>query len=154
MSRGFSLKRWLVNVQDESWAMMCSFTYKWQNMNEHYHISQAEARIHRNWSIYVSSSHLHFHSLFLLDYTHRHHPEVSQHHTTCKHHYFVFQTTPDNLYIIVHCLLASFCDMQWYHNVNASHVDLSSTHSDLTKGQPQRTGKGNSQGKNANIHYK
>jgi hypothetical protein len=41
--------------------------------------------------------------------------------------------------------------MQLYHNVNASDVDSFSTHSDGTKGQLQRKGKGNCQAKNYNI---
>jgi hypothetical protein len=44
--------------------------------------------------------------------------------------------------------------MQLYHNANALDVDSFSTHSDGTKGQRQRKGEGNCQGKNADIGYK
>jgi len=41
--------------------------------------------------------------------------------------------------------------MQLYHNGNTSDVDSISTHSDGTKGQPERKGDGNCQGENADI---
>jgi hypothetical protein len=43
--------------------------------------------------------------------------------------------------------------MQLYHNDNASDVDSFSTHSDGIKGQRQRNGEGNCQGKNTDICY-
>jgi len=43
--------------------------------------------------------------------------------------------------------------MQLYHNADASDVASLSTHSDGTKGQPQRQGEGNCESRNADISF-
>ena len=96
-----------------------------------------------NSSIYIPSSHLHLHSLFLPYLTHRQHLELSRHHVTCTKQRLSFQNTSNNLYNFLCCLWACLCYMQQYHNANASDVDSFSTHSNRTKGQPQRKGEGN-----------
>ena len=93
--------------------------------------------------MYIPSSHLHLHSLFLQYLTHHQHPQLSRHQVTCTKQSLQFQNTPDNLHNFVHFLQACFRYMQLYHNANASDVDSFSTHSDGTKGQLQRNGEGN-----------
>jgi len=70
-------------------------------------------------------------------------PSWTPHHVTCTQQCLSFQNTPDNLHNFVRSLWASFCYVQLYHNANTSDVDSFSTHSDGTKGQPPRKGKGN-----------
>jgi len=97
----------------------------------------------RNSSICILSSHLHLHSLFHLYLTLRLHPQLPRHYVTSTKQYLAFENTPDSLHNFVRSLWACFRYMQLYHNANASHVDSFSTHSDVTKGQPQREGEGN-----------
>jgi len=98
----------------------------------------------RNSSIYIPSSCLHLHTLFLPYLTHRKHPQPSWYHATCTKQCLLVQSTPDNLNNFVGSLWAGFRYMQPYHNGNASDVDSFSTHSNVTKGQPPRRGEGNS----------
>jgi len=91
----------------------------------------------RNSSIYIPSSGLHLHSLFLLYWTHRQqlttpYPELSRHHMMCTKQYLSFKNTPDNLHIFLRSFWACFCYVQLYHNPNASDADSFSTRSDGT----------------------
>jgi len=108
----------------------------------------------RNSSIYIPSSRLHLHSLFLLYLTQRQHPQLSRHHMTCTKQRLPIQNIPNNLHNFVHSQWACFHYMQPYHNANASNVDSFSTHSDGTNEQLHRGGDGNCEGKNADIGYK
>jgi len=142
-SRGFSFMSCLVVVQDESWAILCWLIKNMQDMNQTYHISQVELRNRRNSSIVIPCTRLHLHSLLHPCSTHCQHSEVSRDLMTCTKQHLSFQFKPDNLQSFVCSLWASICYMQLYHNANASDVDSYSTHSDSTKGQPQRRGEGN-----------
>jgi len=107
----------------------------------------------RNCSVYIPSSCLHLHSPFLPCLT----PPASSTLSTdvsCTKQRLSFQNTPTTLHKFVCSLWACFRYMQLYHNANASYVDSFSTHSNGTKGQPERKGEGNCQGKNADISYK
>ena len=63
-------------LQDEGRAVLRSFPNKTQDNNQNCHISQVEPRNHRDSSIYIPSSRLHLHSLFLPYLTHRQHPAL------------------------------------------------------------------------------
>ena len=130
-------------VQDEGWAVLCSFTNQRQDMNQNYDISQVEPRNCRNSSLYIPSSRLNFHSVFLWYYTYRQHPELSQHHLTCTKQRLSFENTPDNLQNVARPLSASFRYLQLYYNANAWNVDSFSTGSNGTEGKPQRNAEGN-----------
>jgi hypothetical protein len=41
-------------MQNEGWAVLCALGNKAQDVNQNDHISQVEAKSHRNWSIYIS----------------------------------------------------------------------------------------------------
>jgi len=69
-SWGLLFMRWLVVRQDKGCAVLCSLTNKTQKLN-------LELRNRRNSSIYIPSSLLHLHSLFLPYYTHRQHPDLN-----------------------------------------------------------------------------
>jgi len=135
--------RCLMVVQDAGWAVLCSLPNKTQDMNQNYHLSQVERRHRRNSSIYIPCSSLHLLSLFLPYYrAHRKRPELSRHHVIWTKQRLPFQRTPDNLYNFVLSLRDSFRYMQLYHNANSSDVDIFSTNSDGTTGQPQTKGEG------------
>jgi hypothetical protein len=68
-SRGLSFMRCVVVRQDEGCAVLCSLTNKTHKLN-------LELRNRRNSSIYIPSSLLHLHPLFLSYYTHRQHPDL------------------------------------------------------------------------------
>jgi len=108
----------------------------------------------RNSSIDIPSARQHLHSLCLAYLAHRQHPQLSRHHVTCAKQCLLFQNTPDNLQNFVHSLWVCLRYMQMYHNANAWEVDSFSTHSDGTRGEPQRRGKGNCQGNNADMSHK
>jgi len=109
---------------------------------------------HTNSSIYIPSSHLNLHSLFLPYLTHRQHPPLPRHHVTYTQQHLSFHNTPNNLHNFVFSLWACFHYMPLYHNTKALDVDSFSTHSDGTKGQQHRKGEGNCEGKNGDIGYK
>jgi len=134
--------RCMVAVRDAGWAVLCSLTNKMQDMNQKRHISQVEPRNHRNSSIYITSSRVPLLSLFLLYDTHRRHPELSRNDVTCTKQRFSFQITPDNMHNFVLSLCASFHHMQLYRIANPLDDDSLLTHSDGTKGQPQRKTEG------------
>ena len=62
--------RCLVVWQDEGRAVLCSLTNKTHKLH-------LEPRNRQNTSIYIPSSRLHLHSLFLLYDTHRQHPDLN-----------------------------------------------------------------------------
>jgi len=97
----------------------------------------------RNSSIYIPSSRLHLHTLFIPYWTDPHHPQLSWHHMTCTKQCSSFQNPHDNLHHFVRSHWACFHSIQLCHNAKASDVDSFSTHSDGARGQPQRKGEGN-----------
>jgi len=124
-----------------------------QDLNQNYLISQVEQRNCRNSSIYIPTSRLHLHSLFLPYWTHSQHPELSRHHVTHTKHSLSFEHTLDNLHNFVHPRWAFFHFIQLYHNANGLVLNLFATRSDGTKGQLQREGEGHCKGKNTDIGY-
>jgi hypothetical protein len=68
-SRGLSFMRCRVERQDEDCAVLCSLTNKTHKLN-------VELTNRGNSSIYIPSSLLHLHSLFLSYYTHRRYPDL------------------------------------------------------------------------------
>jgi len=141
-SRGLSFMRCLSVVKDEAWAIVCSLTNNTQEMSQKYYISQVEPRNSQNSSIHIPSARLHLRPSFLPHLAHCQRPELSRHHVTCTKHRLSFENPPDNLHNFVLSLWASFRYMKPYHNANPSDVDSFSTHSNGTKGQPQRKGEG------------
>jgi len=133
VSRGSSFTLWPVDVQDECWAVSRSV------MNE----MNAYKSNRRNSSIYIASSCLQLHSLCLQYFTHRRRAQLCRHHVTCTKQSLSFQNTPDNLHKFECSLCARFHYMKLYHNGTALDIDSFSTHSDGTKGQPERKGEGN-----------
>jgi len=115
---------------------------------------QVEPRNRRNSSIYIPSSRLHLHFVFILYQTHHLDLELSRQHVTCTKQQSSFQNTPNDLHNFGLSLWVSFCYIHLYHNANTSGVDSFPTRSDGTKGQPQRKRDGNCYGKNADIGYK
>ena len=132
--------RWLVVVQDEGWAVLCSLTNKLQDMNQIARTQVYISLLPAYTSILFSFGIKHTAS----NYTHCQHPELSRHHVTCTKHHLSVQNTPNNPHNFVCSLWASFRYVQLNHNANASDVDSFSTRSDGTKRKPQRKGEGNS----------
>jgi len=133
VSRGSSFTLCLVDVQDECWAVLRSVR---REIN-------AYKSNRRNSSIFIASSCLLLHSLCLPYVRHRRHAQLCRHHVTCTKQPVSFQNTTDTLHKFECSLWARFHYKKLYHNVTASDVDSFSTHSDGTKGQPERKGEGN-----------
>jgi len=66
---------------------------------------------------------------------------------TCSKHHIWFQNTLDNLHNSVHCLWASFRNIELYHNGQVADVDSFSTYTKGTEGQPQKQWKATARAK-------
>ena len=97
---------------------------------------QVEQQNCRNSSIYIPSSRLYLHSAFLQDYINCQDPELSRQHVSGSKQCLPFANTPDNLHNFECTLCACFRYIQLYHNADPCGVDLFSTCSDGSKGQP------------------
>jgi hypothetical protein len=123
-SRGLWFIRSLVVLQDEGWAILYLLTNKAHKLN-------LEPRNRRNSSIYIPSSRLHLHSLFLPYYTHRRDPDLD---ITCLAHNNASRSKTHLITFTICSLPLGLRLVQLYYNANVLDVDSFSTHSDGTKG--------------------
>ena len=151
LSRGCLFRQYLVVMEDEGGAILCSLTNNTQDMNWTYYILQVKWWNRNNSGIHFPSSWLHLGSHFLRYLTYHQPSEPAWYYLTCITQHLSFQNIHGNPDYIVHSLCAPFRYMKLYHNATAFNVDSFSTHSNDTKGQPQWKREGNYSGRNANI---